>query len=209
MLLPQFPPTKYSSNPHNCNNLNSCTLDDDEPFPDIPEIPSVMCDGDDRSDETHPPSTAPAPQLERSAAAIGCKTLYASAARWSLPLRFDDVLREGWLRKAGGSWPLGGGQRWFTARPGALVYVRWPGDRRPPRPIPLAPAARIGIADSARAGGAYTIEIEHAGHTHRLIHNDRHEAFEWMRVIAQAAGTAGPPAATTASAAAAPKRMPR
>jgi hypothetical protein len=190
------PFAKYSmTNPR----PGSFAPEDGEPFPDIPEIPSVVsgCDG---SGVSPPPPPAPAPVPDPPAASIGTKILYTSAARWSLPLHFDEVLREGWLRKAGGSWPLGGGQRWFTARPGTLVYVRWPGDRRPPRPVPLAPAARIGIADPARAGGAFTIEIEYAGRTHRLTHADRHEAFEWMRAIAQAAAAAGPAAAGPAAA---------
>ena len=117
---------------------------------------------------------------------LGSGTLYASTASWSLPLHFEDILREGWLHKVGGLWPGSGGQRWFTASVGKLIYVRWPGDRRQPRTIPLGPLTRITLAEAGARGFAILIS-SNSSRDHRLEHANRHDAFEWMRAISLAA----------------------
>ena len=171
---------------------DSCQLSsrrDSGPLLDIPEIPTEICDDDPTQTDgnQHTDASKSCPEMrETTPAAIGSNTLYVSAASWSLPLRFDDVLREGWLCKVGGLWPLSGGQRWFTARVGELAYVRWPGDRRPPRNIPLTPSSRIVVSESAKGG--FAIVVTTTGRDYRLSHRDRHEAFEWTSAISRAAG---------------------
>jgi hypothetical protein len=173
------------------DNNTSCHHDLD----DILEIPELRLEDERPSRctlqtpvQTSVPgkqNVKPEPMSGIKATPLDPSTLFASSASWSLPLQFENILREGWLHKVGGLWPASGGRRWFTARLGSLVYVRWPGDRRKPRSIPLGPVARITMSEAV--AGRFAIVVSAAGREHRLEHSDRQEAFDWMRAISRAA----------------------